>query len=74
MSGFDWNDSEAVATKPVRGVAAHWNNDEDIVIRVQANDEMHAPYDETIIIPQESLAALITRLIDMHKEIKRGET
>ena len=65
---LDWQDPEAVVTKPVRGVAAHRNPDGDVVIRAQANDPKHAAHDETLVIPADSLDALIERPVAMRDE------
>ena len=73
MTDFDWSDSDSVVTNPVRGLAAHWNNDGDVVIRIQADDPDHAQYDDAVVIPALSLPSLITRLINMHKEMTRDE-
>ncbi len=67
-SEFDWGNDESVVTTPVRGVAAHWNDDGDVVIRVQVDDPEHPAHDDAIVIPLNSLNGLVARLSVMRDE------
>lgn len=68
---FSWADEDAVVVKRTDAIAIYANDSGDIVIR-QEGDDFHGGQDLVIVVPLDSVEAVINRIRSEADLVKRG--